>query len=414
MLFRSAALENDQRWIRVDGIPVRIEAAAPGSIDLSDIAAGIGGFVINGQGAYDRSGFSVASAGDVNGDGLADLFVGAREAGRQSGRSYVVFGKTNTLAVNLSTIAAGRGGFVIRGQAVADYSGGSVASAGDVNGDGLVDLIVGAAFSDPATGINAGRSYVVFGKTNTVAIDLTAVAAGRGGFVINGQGAADYCGGSVASAGDVNGDGLADLIVGAAAADPATGISAGCSYVVFGKTSTAAIQLSAVASGSGGFVIRGETSYDFSGASVAGAGDVNGDGLADLIVGTLRGDGGQGGSCSYVIFGKTQTTAVDLALLASTGSGFIIRSEAATTGSIGSVSGAGDLNGDGLADLLIGAYLAKAPAGDGAGASYVVFGKTNTAAVDLCDIAAGSGGFVINGQSTGDYSGRSEIGRAHV
>ena len=152
------------------------------SSDLSAIAGGSGGFVINGQCAGDYSGFSVASAGDVNGDGLADLIVGAISSDPAArfiaGRSYVVFGKPSSAPIDLSAIAGGSGGFVINGQAAYDRSGYSVASAGDVNGDGLADLIVGADLSDPAVGSSAGRSYVVFGKTNTAAIDLSAIAAG--------------------------------------------------------------------------------------------------------------------------------------------------------------------------------------------------------------------------------------------
>jgi hypothetical protein len=77
-----------------------------------------------------------------------------------------------------------------------DYSGWSVSAAGDVNGDGLADLIVGAHGSDPAAGSYAGRSYVVFGKTGGSAVDLSAIAAGSGGFVINGQCAGDRSGGA--------------------------------------------------------------------------------------------------------------------------------------------------------------------------------------------------------------------------
>jgi large repetitive protein len=139
--------------------------------------------VINGQGEYDQSGRSVSSAGDVNGDGLADLIVGAYRsdptADSNAGRSYVVFGQTGTTAIDLSAIAAGSGGFVINGQCEGDFSGRSVSSAGDVNGDGLADLIVGADGSDPAAGTYAGRSYVVFGQTGTAPIDLSCGCSGQ-------------------------------------------------------------------------------------------------------------------------------------------------------------------------------------------------------------------------------------------
>ncbi|TNC93780.1 MAG: FG-GAP repeat-containing protein, partial [Rhodocyclaceae bacterium] len=358
------------------------------AIDLSAVATGSGGFAINGQCAGDYSGVSVAAAGDINGDGLADLLVGAYHsgpaAGAEAGRSYVVFGSTGTAPVELSAVANGTGGFVINGQGASDRSGVAVAGAGDVNGDGLGDLIVGAHLSDPAAGTDAGRGYVIFGTTGTMAaVDLSAIASGQGGFVINGQGASDYSCRSVAAAGDVNGDGLSDLIVGAFGSDPAAGAHAGRSYVVFGQTGTMAIDLSAVANGTGGFVINGGGSYDLSGTSVAGAGDVNGDGLADLIVGAYRSDpnGGDSGR-SYVVFGQTGGTAINLTAIANGSGGFVINGEGAYDSSGFSVAAAGDVNGDGLADLIVGANGSD-PNGGNSGRSYVVFGQTGGTAIDL-------------------------------
>jgi hypothetical protein len=216
-------------------------------VNLSDIASGTGGFVINGAAADDYSGFSVSSAGDVNGDGLDDLIVGANGAdpnGTYSGASYVVFGKADGTSVNLSDIANGTGGFVINGAAIFDFSGGSVSSAGDVNGDGFDDLIVGARLADPSgTATRTGASYVVFGKNNTNSVDLSAIASGTSnlGFVITGASAGDNSGGSVSSAGDVNGDGFDDLIVGAPYADTSGTNNAGASYVVFGGDFTGAV-----------------------------------------------------------------------------------------------------------------------------------------------------------------------------
>jgi hypothetical protein len=119
--------------------------AASRGIQLSDIAAGKGGFVIDGQCAYETSGGDLSDAGDINGDGLADLIVGTPGSFADAGHSYVVFGKIDTAAIDLSGIAAGRGGFVIIGESADDYSGINVAGAGDINGDGLADLLVGAS-----------------------------------------------------------------------------------------------------------------------------------------------------------------------------------------------------------------------------------------------------------------------------
>jgi hypothetical protein len=100
---------------------------------LSVLPKGTGGFVINGENVNDISGFSTSSAGDINGDGLDDLIVGARNAGlndkKEIGKSYIIFGKIDSTAINLSAIASGTGGFVINGENAMDYSGWSVSTS---------------------------------------------------------------------------------------------------------------------------------------------------------------------------------------------------------------------------------------------------------------------------------------------
>lgn len=275
-------------------------------------------------------GADVAVVPDMNGDGYDELAVG----GSAPNRVYVVLGGPDGWGMNLRLGNSNPAIITYTGDTAGDLAGFGVAGVGDVNGDGFGDLLVGAPFHDLA-GSNAGAIYVVLGSAALSSTNLGAFP------IMIGEVAGDEAGRYVASAGDVNGDGFQDMLVGVPNQDSA-GSNAGAVYLILGSGT--------IGNASLGSKIKytGEAVGDLAGAAIDGLGDMNGDGYMDFAVGASSNDeGGSTAGAAYVVLGNAAPSGGSLGVHPQyTGS--------ITFGAMGQeVSGAGDFNGDGYADLFI-------------------------------------------------------------
>ena len=329
----------------------------------------------------DIAGSSVGNAGDVNGDGLDDLIIGAPGSNTGSidgaGEAYVVFGALGGLGSDFDLANLdGANGFTISGSNENERVGTRVSRAGDINGDGFGDVIVASATS---------RSYVVLGSGQPFdrQIDLQDASEDVWFSVNAGERSIE----SIGAVGDINADGLDDMAFGVPA--PRTFSAGGTAYVVFGRAARfSAVELSEL-DGKDGFAVVGTQLNDQLGTAVAGI-DVNGDQIHDLVLGAPRAVGG-GPSSSfsagevYVLFGSDQGFPAEFSTDQLGGdNGFVIHGIGATSNTGETLSNAGDVNGDGVDDLIVAAPMISA-AGGFEGQAYVVFGDNREVGAGAID-----------------------------
>jgi hypothetical protein len=305
---------------------------------------------ITGNTDNDNLGHSVSAAGDVNNDGYDDVIIGAPNVNFRAGAVYIFGGSSLVGSKSASDALA-----AIGGQSAGDELGHAVSGIGDVNGDGSDDILIGA-WQTPSGGTR-GSAYVFSGAALSGTLTVTDAMA-----AINSNNDGDLFGSSVSGARDVNADGVPDIIIGAYGSNVA-GPARGSVYLFSGASLSGTKTL-----GEALAAVNGQNDNDQLGFSVSGAGDVNADGYDDVIVGANQADaGGDMRGSVYVFSGATlagpKTTADALAAI----------NGAADFDNLGQgVSGAGDVNLDGYADVLVG----SSAIGTDKGAAYLFHGAS--------------------------------------
>ncbi len=331
---------------------------------ISMTAGGFSGSMVGG----DYFGTSVAAIGDVDNDGIPDVAVGAPktdDGGMDRGAVWVILLNANGTVksnVRISSTAGGFGGVLAND----DQFGTALAAAGDLDGDGVPDLLVGAIHDDGA-GSNRGALWILYLNSNGTVKSQQKINNTTGGFT-GSLADGDSLGDSAAVIGDLDGDGVKDLAVGAPGADDG-GTDRGAVWILFMNSDETVRTQQKISNTTGNFTGALDDSDFLGGVGLAGPGDLDGDGVADMVVGaTGDDDGGNGRGAAWVLFLNSNGTVKSHQKISSTEGNF---SGPLANGDAfgGGIAYLGDLNGDLVPDILVGASGENG----GAGGVWVLF-----------------------------------------
>ncbi len=346
-------------------------------------------------------GTSVANAGDVNGDGYADFLVSAAYAASSSGAAHLYLGGATPSATDWNGATPAKRIDLADPDGATAYFGASVSGAGDVNGDGYADFLIGAS----AVNSSAGAAHVYFGAATPSATDWNGATPAKRIDLAGPDGATAYFGNPLSSAGDVNGDGYADFVIGAGGASS----DVGAAHVYLGEATPDATHWNGVTPSKRIDPINPAPSTEGGfGFAVGSAGDVNGDGFADVVIGAPS----LGGGVAHVYFGEATPAAADWNGAAPFLRVDLTKPDSAVNSLGTAATGVGDVDGDGYADFVLGAGYV----GGNSCAAHLYLGKPTidstdwngtTAAkrVDLTDPDDATANFANVAAAAGDVNG---------